>query len=180
MQHSSGLSLLELMATVAVAAILATIAVPSYLTMIQNNRLTSQVNELIASLALARSEAIKGGTTVYVCSSDDQSNCVDDKWSDGWLVWSDEDGDGTLDTSDSVLKAFASEVDASVLSIAKNSTSKVMKFRTDGSTTTPASYLFCDERGAGHARMVTVSRVGRARVERADDGYSLPTGLSCS
>lgn len=180
MRRSSGLSLLELMATVAVAAVLATVAVPSYLTLIQNNRLTSQVNELLASLALARSEAIKGGTTVYLCSSDNQSSCVDDKWSDGWLVWSDDNGDDTLDTSDSILNVFDSEVDASVLSIAKNSASKVMKFGTDGSTTTPASYLFCDERGASHARMIRISGVGRARLERADEGYSLPSGLSCS
>ena len=54
-----GITLIELMVTIAVIAILATIAVPSFQEIIKRNQVAAQTNELIALIHLARNEAIR-------------------------------------------------------------------------------------------------------------------------
>ncbi len=61
-----GFTLLELMATITILAILLGIGIPSLTAFIQNSRVTSQANGLVSSFHLARSEAIKRGAQVRV------------------------------------------------------------------------------------------------------------------
>lgn len=97
--RSSGFTLVELVITVALAAIILSAAVPSFRTLIQNNRITAQVNEFVTALNLARSEAVKRGVSVRVCTSVDGASCAGSgDWQQGWIVFSDIDGDGTPDT----------------------------------------------------------------------------------
>ena len=72
----AGFSMIELMVTVAVLAILVAIATPSFTAIINNNRLTSSANELVASLQLARSDAVTRNTSVRLCRSADSVSCV--------------------------------------------------------------------------------------------------------
>lgn len=89
--QSAGFTLIELMVTVAVVAILLGLAVPNLGTAIQNNRATTQANALLAALNLARSEAVKRGTLVSVCPLEKDANppdCADDDdWPNGWFVY---------------------------------------------------------------------------------------------
>ena len=71
-----GFSLIELMVTLAVAAILMAIATPSFIALINGNRLTSTANELVSSLQLARSEALRRNTQVRVCRSESGNTCA--------------------------------------------------------------------------------------------------------
>ncbi|MEM7053393.1 MAG: GspH/FimT family pseudopilin [Pseudomonadota bacterium] len=80
-----GFTLMELLATIAVLVIVTTIALPSFRAAIQNNRLTSQANELVASFQFARSEALKRGVPVFVCGSNDEATCSG-AWSQGWVA----------------------------------------------------------------------------------------------
>ena len=66
MKLGRGFTLLELMVTIAVLAILATVGVPSFRDLIQNNRVTTQTNELVSALSFARTEAVKRGQSVEV------------------------------------------------------------------------------------------------------------------
>jgi type IV fimbrial biogenesis protein FimT len=66
MKMCRGFTLLELMVTIAVLAILTTIAVPNFRDLIQNNRVTTQANELVSALTFARTEAVKRGRNVEV------------------------------------------------------------------------------------------------------------------
>jgi type IV fimbrial biogenesis protein FimT len=66
MKICRGFTLLELMVTIAVLAILTTIAVPSFTDLVQSNRITTQANELVAALTFARTEAVKRGRNVNV------------------------------------------------------------------------------------------------------------------
>ncbi|WP_324997127.1 GspH/FimT family pseudopilin [Salinisphaera sp.] len=83
-----GFTLLELMVTLAVAAVLLTIAIPSYRGLVQRNALTAQVNDLVGDLNYARSQAITRGKSVYLCTSADGNTCENrGNWSQGWIVY---------------------------------------------------------------------------------------------
>lgn len=87
-----GFTLIELMVTIAVAAVLLTIAVPSFRTFVQSSRLSTQANSIVSALNTARSEAIKRDGTVDVVADSNG-------WSNGWTVQLDDgtgNGGGTL------------------------------------------------------------------------------------
>lgn len=81
-----GFTLIELIVTIAVLAVLVTLAVPSFTSVINNNRLAANANELVASLQLARTEAVRRNTRVTVCRTTDGATCAGaGAWS-GWLT----------------------------------------------------------------------------------------------
>ena len=96
--------MVELVVTLAIAAILVTIAIPGFANLIKDNRLIAGTNQLVTTLAYARSEAVKRGTPVSVCASTDGSTCTGTDWNDGWLVFSDTGTAGTVDGTDTVLR----------------------------------------------------------------------------
>jgi type IV fimbrial biogenesis protein FimT len=101
--------MIELLVTLAVAAILATIAVPNFQNFMTTNRVVSLTNELVAALNYARSEAIKRGVPVTVCKTADPNvtNPVcstSGGWQTGWVIFTDGGTRGTIDGSDSRLR----------------------------------------------------------------------------
>ena len=97
-----GFTLIEMMVTVALLAVLIALVTPSFRGLLRDNRAAAQANALVGSLMLARSEAIKRNVPVVVCQSDDGITCTgdDDAWAAGWIVWPDSDRDGVLDPDD--------------------------------------------------------------------------------
>lgn len=74
--YAHGFTLLELVITMAVLAIVVTLAVPSFTSLINANRLTAQSNELVADFQLARMESIRRNRRVTVCPSVDNASCA--------------------------------------------------------------------------------------------------------
>ena len=103
--HSGGFSLIEVMVALAVFALVATLAVPNIRNFVQNNQMSASANNLMGSLALARSEAIKRNTQVSVCASSTQTSCTGADWNNGWIVFVDGDAPGVVDGTDKILNA---------------------------------------------------------------------------
>lgn len=103
----SGFTLLELLTTLAVVGILLAVGVPTFASIIRNNRITAATNELVTSLTYARSEAMKRGEVVTTCPSEDESDCAgSDDWSTGWIVFVDQNLDGARDEDEPLLQVW--------------------------------------------------------------------------
>ncbi|MCF7750847.1 GspH/FimT family pseudopilin [Bacillus subtilis subsp. subtilis] len=106
MRPSKGFTLIELMVTIAVVAILAAIAFPSFQSTLRSNRVASGSNEASGLVALARSEAIRNKRGGGVCGSATGTSC-DGSWNKGMLAWADVNGDGSYSTGEVVLRYVA-------------------------------------------------------------------------
>lgn len=103
LRRQYGFTLVELMVTVAVLAIVAAIAFPSFQGTLRSNRVASANNEVLGLLSLARSEAIRSNRGGGVCGSSDGASC-DGSWFAGMLAFTDTDGDGTMSSEETVLR----------------------------------------------------------------------------
>ncbi len=103
-----GFTLVELLVTLAIGAILLAIAIPGYAFLINASRLTAVTNDLVSALHLARSEAIKRGMRVTVCKTSNATAATPAcdttaSWQQGWLVFADGGTRGVIDSGDTLL-----------------------------------------------------------------------------
>ena len=150
----AGFTLVELMVTLTVAAILAVTAVPSFNSYILNQGVRSTSFELVSALAYARSEAIKRNQPVTL-----QAEAGD--WLNGWVA---QVGDAALRTW----------VPASRLDIeapdpgSEDSAISVVTFRPDGLTNASVLFTLCDQYGSAEVaqRIIRLDSSGRPSLRR--------------
>lgn len=128
--QARGFTVVELMVTLAVLAIVMAFAIPGFQSMINDNRLSSASNELIANLQTARMEAIRRGRRVVVCASANPNEgsaatCAT-AGIHGWITFVDEDTDGDFGAGDTLLRNTTFDA---MVEITGNT---VFDFRADG------------------------------------------------
>lgn len=96
-EKPSGFTLIELMIAVALISILLAAAVPSFRSMIQNNRATARANEFATALSMARSESTRRGFPVRMTSL---NGTTPSQWESGWRIWVDSNGNGAYDAGE--------------------------------------------------------------------------------
>jgi type IV fimbrial biogenesis protein FimT len=170
-----GLTLVELLVTLTIAAILASAAVPSFTFALSSYRISGQVNGWIGDLQYARAEAIKRGQTVTLCASSNGTSCTTatSNWQSGWIVFADANGNATVDAGESVLRSQALLAGSNTLT-ADNSV-RAVTFNRDGfAIGLPAGNvtlrLHDATNDAGLTRCVALTTVGRTSVQRAGTG----------
>jgi type IV fimbrial biogenesis protein FimT len=124
MRANSGFSLIELMITITVVAILMALGVPSFRYITNSNRVSAEVNALLGDMQFARSEAIKEGLPVTVCPALDATltGCAQNstEWDKGWIVTS------LTQTPPAVLRVQKALTNANDSFIAKSGTTSVV------------------------------------------------------
>jgi len=96
--NTRGFTLIELMMTMSLVAIMTSVAVPSFNGSLKKNRAVTQTNNLVLAFSLARSESVKRNIQVSVCSSTNQSTCASStNWANGWIVFVDQNNNGTFE-----------------------------------------------------------------------------------
>lgn len=90
LNRNSGFTLIELMVTLAVTAIVLSIAIPSFNSMVLDNRSLALGGELASAINFARAEAVKRSSKVSICPSLNGEVCLGaDDWAKGWIVFTD-------------------------------------------------------------------------------------------
>lgn len=159
--RAKGFTLVELMTVIAVIAILTAMAFPSFLSSLRSNRVSTATNEVMASLALARSEAIRSARGGGVCTSADGNSCGG-SWNDGWLVWTDNNGNGALDEGEPVIRYVQAKQKMTVAGSAA-----ILAFDARGrSEAGIATIDLHPEDVATPARCIHLSATGQTRIEK--------------
>jgi type IV fimbrial biogenesis protein FimT len=154
--RSQGFTLVELIITVVMVAVLLAWAVPNFQALILNSRLNAQVNDLIADINLARSEAIKRRSNVVLCTSTNGTSClVGGNWANGRIVL----------VGATVLRYRGPlTVPTDTLNSPGPASHTFDKFGAPLSANVPTYFTFCDNRGASFGKKIDLNSIGQASI----------------
>jgi type IV fimbrial biogenesis protein FimT len=163
----NGLTLIELMSTLTLGAILLGIGIPSFLQLAGSSQQTAEINNFVRHLNLARSSAVKTGRDYVLCPSSDLSHCEDQTgWQMGFILFEDRNEDGTRD-SDETLEHVNRPTGKFAIDMHSSSGRTHITFRADGrSAGSNLTLTFCDPEGDVPPKAVILSNSGKARISR--------------
>ena len=168
--------MIELLVTLGILGALLALALPGFQDVIESSKTNRQAKNLWVSLNLARSEAIKRGIDVSICASDNAIDCDAGTWSEGWIVFVDNNGDadgdvGSIDAGDIVIRVFETPGAGSTHTFTVNLFSyDNLGFGAIGGVQT---FKICPAtNNAANARSIEVGASGRGR--RIDAGLVCP------
>jgi len=158
----NGVTLIELIIVLAIISILFRFGIPAFQDITANSRMTTQLNTMVTSFNLARSEAIKRNQNVVLCPNDDGSCARQPHWHKGWLMFVDDNYDREFDDEEEIIYIEAAREN---IEITSSRYRRRVVFNAMGTSAgSNASYIFCDQRGPSKARAIILSNGGRARV----------------
>lgn len=162
----AGFTIVDLMITLAIAAILASLAAPSFTDIIKNSRLATQYNELLTHITLARSEAVKRGTDIKILNNNGTGSGT---WDAGWKVYEDKDKDNTVDSGEEIRVSNSIPATLSV----RFSNKGQITYRPNGLGITAGTFTICDDRTNKEAKALIINRTGRIRVATDSNGDNI-------
>lgn len=160
-RRESGMTLIEIMITLALIAISASLAIPSYQAMIERNRAKTQVNRFLLAINLARSEALKIGSDVSIQATNGADS--DNEFGPGWCVVAGNPGN----CNGTVLRRFAALTDQAMLDSREDATS--IRFDSLGSLSGGVVQKIDLCNSGISERRIFINLIGRAKIHRSTD-----------
>ena len=172
-----GMTLIELILSIGVIAIITSAAIPSFHAYIEHNRIKTTSNELRMVLSLARQTAISSGSDTYVCELIPSNTCNSHRpfaanWSYGWLAFVDLNQNAELDKTDTIIRQYRSSNESNI-GIIFNQRGR-LRFRANGSARSAGFYL-CNSEEAEH---ILLLYTGRTRVKTLSDASRIKQCLA--
>lgn len=167
-------TLIELMVTISIVAILAAVAIPSYNNLLNNSRQSAALNLFLGELYLARSEAVKRSRQVVICASSDGVSCSNSNtWKNGRIIFIDANRDDTFNGTDELLRV-GEAIDTRLDMRPSSDVEKFIRYKPNGLSLENGTFILCDQRGADNAKAVVINITGRPQVsEKSHAGGNL-------
>jgi len=168
-----GFTLVELVVTLAVLALMLSIGIPSLKAAAQSIKLNAVTNSFVSHLYMARGEAIKRNSRVVVCKSADGQSCTSaGGWEQGWIVFHDLNNDGLRDAAEDVI-ARGQALPANFRLTGNLSVANYVSFASTGGTKLvgggfqAGTLMLCNQSASGgEGRQIILNAVGRTRVQK--------------
>ncbi len=172
LKFALGLTIIELLVALMVVSILMTVGAPAMGNFIKNNRLSQSSFDVLGTINLARSEAVKRRVRVILCRSADSTaaspTCGGSTsiWTTGWLIFASGDNNNTYENGTDTLLGIG-VVSADGVAVKSNSTSNInLEYNPDGTTNEgggTARFAICDTRGGANGKQINVPPHGRPK-----------------
>ena len=172
-KRSLGLSLIEMLVTLCVAAVLLAGAAAAFNQIGLSMKLSGFSNAFVSQLYLARSEAIKRNSRVVMCKSADGLQCSSTGgWEQGWVVFHDANNNGLREPGETLIRR--GEPLPRGYRVAGNQTvARYVSFSPFGGTRLTSgafqagTITLCKQsHAASEARQVVINSVGRPRIHK--------------
>lgn len=168
-QKTLGFTIIEMIITVALLAVMLAVAVPGFGNLYQSNNLATASNRFVSSLALTRNEAISRNASVIMCNTNAANTqcATNGAWESGWAIWIDLDNGGLTDIDSNELIQTEEAMPAGY-TLRATTYANVITFVPTGEasgdlTSAPDTFRLCDNtQVAANSRSINFNAVGRA------------------
>jgi len=173
-----GFTLIETMVVVTIIVVLTMVAAPSFQSIYLSNKLAAFTNDFVASTQVARSEAIKRNQVVRLCRSADGASCAGSgTWQQGWIVFTDTNNNGTVDSGETIIRAEPA-ISADYLfqcptNVTCTGSNYSLAFQASGVGSDTASLMLCRSfpSAGSQERTISLGPTGRTTIGKTTTGH---------
>ncbi|HHQ69379.1 MAG TPA: prepilin-type N-terminal cleavage/methylation domain-containing protein [Halothiobacillaceae bacterium] len=169
MDRQAGFTVLEWMAAITILSIVLAVGIPSFNQQLEQSRLTAATNSLLTGIHFARTEALRIGQRVVICTSADQQTCQPQAaWHDGWIIFPDPTASGQ---PDGPLLRVHKASGANITITGNQPVANYISYTPDGRTKFLSGAMqmgtitLC---GSNYGRQLVINHAGRVRTVRIE------------
>lgn len=168
---NTGLTLIELLVTLFVLALLLNLSTPGMLYLVRQKASEVTIKRLHLAIEVARTSAITQNSLVTLCRSSDGISCGGN-WQQGVLVFADRDGDRKLEQEDNLVRYFDFPEFRGEIYWRAFQNRQYLQITPMGSTRYQnGNFTVCSRAGSLHnAQQIILNRAGRVRYATDSDG----------
>ena len=169
-EQQQGLTLIELLMTMAVMSILFGLGLPSFDGLMIRSKVSAEQRQLVTLLNSARQTAVLSNQVVTICPSAGASRCLNG-WSEGYLAFIDENADRSLDPGERIIFQFKTQDENIHISWRAFGHKQSLQWLPSGITNHQnGSFEICYKNEAKYARALILTKTGRIRRSKDTDG----------